>query len=72
MRLLGKRRRRKDLTYMMFSEHGNAIGSWEKEKEAIAALNQILEVEPEAADAVAIIAFDYYGHVDHRVYPRKD
>jgi hypothetical protein len=46
---------------IMDSETGNLIDSYDREDEARAAFDHIFEVEPEAADHVALVAYDESG-----------
>lgn len=51
------------MDYSLFSSTGNLIDSFDNEDEARAALQQIVESEPEAADDVALFVSDDEGQI---------
>jgi hypothetical protein len=51
------------MDYSLFSSSGNLIDSFSDEAEACAALQRIVEAEPEAAEDVALFVADDAGTV---------
>jgi hypothetical protein len=50
------------MTAGIFSSTGNVVAWFDTEDEALAALSDLVAVEPEAADEIAAIPFDDAGH----------
>jgi hypothetical protein len=51
------------MDYSLFSSSGNLIDSFDNDEEARAALQRIVEAEPEAADDVALFVSDDSGAI---------
>lgn len=51
------------MDYSLFSSSGNLIDSFSDETEALAALQRIVEAEPDAADDVALFIADESGTI---------
>jgi hypothetical protein len=51
------------MDYSLFSSSGNLIDSFDNEDDARAALQSIVESEPEAADDVALLISDDAGNL---------
>jgi hypothetical protein len=51
------------MDYSLFSSSGNLIDSFDNEDDARAALQRIVESEPEAAEDVALLISDDAGNV---------
>jgi hypothetical protein len=51
------------MDYSLFSSTGNLIDSFSDESEARAALQRLVEAEPDAADDIALFVSDDEGHV---------
>lgn len=56
-------------TYMLFSEHGNALGSWTSKEEALAVLDEIITEFPEYTHLLGLLEFNRRGMPTKRLHP---
>jgi hypothetical protein len=57
------------MTYSIFDGNGNLMDAFDDRDAAVAALGAIVKADPEAADAVCVVARDDAGHfVGEAVY----
>lgn len=60
------------LSYMLFDEHGNALGSWTDRNEALIELSEFLRMYPEMKDLVALLEYDRRGLPTEVLYPPEE